>query len=526
MPEDASRTRPELRPVGDDPSPLSRVPWTTLAEIGGGLCAVALVSAALASAARLPGEAGAAIAIELCTALAVLVPLLLRHPIALARALRRERAEAERARRDHLTGLANRLAMDAALDALIERGAALTERAGRGGSTRGVVRYWAGAAYLLVDLDHFKPVNDGAGHAAGDRLLVEIAALLRSLCGPHDLPARVGGDEFAILMERRGAVEARELAAAVRDALAHHAFVVDGRRYPVSGSLGLARIAASDADAEAIRAAADRGAYAAKAHGRDSVYEIAALGDEPSLVERVATDPATGGPAGSPDPAVIARRALGLEAPDRVELAADPAGEPPVPGRASRHVTALADAAARLAPEVPVSVVMPALLGEEDLGTLSRAVRDLAARRGRRAATTVLLEMPRRRGERAAMDETVALVRGAGLPVGIVCRAHTLDGLAELAGLDPDELQLHLGRAPDGTLAAYRALARAGAGWTLGVSDVDDPEAIPALARAGVERLSGAAIGAPGPPEEVRASLGRPLGRAPETPPTALGRAA
>lgn len=507
------QSRPELRPVGDEQGPLARVPWITVVEIAAGLVSVVLVAHAFAHELGMPVDVADPLATTgLGVALALLVPLMLRHPMALARASRRTRIEAERARHDHLTSLPNRLAMDSALDALLARGAALTERARRGGGTRGVVRYWEGAAYLLIDLDHFKPVNDEAGHAAGDRLLVEIAALLREACGPNDIPARVGGDEFAVLMNQSDGNAARELAVAVRDALASHVFVVDGKRYPVSGSMGLIRIGPDDADADAIRAAADRGAYRAKEAGRNAIYEVTTPEDDPTLVEGGGSEQgdADGQVKARSLPTVLARRVLGLGVPDRIELSLDPGGDPPRPGLASRHVAMLGAAAALVAPNIPLAIVMPPLLGGRDLTALTRALGMVTSRRGRSDLTTILFEVPRRRGESSSMGGTVALVRAIGLPVGIVCRTHTLEGIAELAGLKLDELQLHLERSPDGALEGWKAIARAG-GWRLGVRDLERRDAIAGLAGAGVERVAGPAIAAPASVNVVRASLGRPL---------------
>ena len=108
-----------------------------------------------------------------------------------------ERKEAERqleqlAYSDPLTGLANRALFTRQLAAMIE-GCAVE---GRGG------------ALLLIDLDRFKEVNDSLGHAAGDQLLIQVAAALRQDLGPRAFIARLGGDEFAVLAEGRGMSDA------------------------------------------------------------------------------------------------------------------------------------------------------------------------------------------------------------------------------------------------------------------------------------------------------------------------------
>ncbi len=83
-------------------------------------------------------------------------------------------------------------------------------------------------AMLFIDLDHFKQVNDSAGHAAGDELLRRVGAVLRETVRKEDLPARLGGDEFAILMEDCGATDARHVAATILERL--NSFALSERR--------------------------------------------------------------------------------------------------------------------------------------------------------------------------------------------------------------------------------------------------------------------------------------------------------
>jgi len=105
---------------------------------------------------------------------------------------------------DALTGLKNRAALDDALDAA----AAAHERVGQP------------AALLLIDLDHFKRVNDEYGHGVGDELLRGVGAAIRASCRPYDTPARFGGDEFAVVFtqaEGEGArIAAERVLASVR----------------------------------------------------------------------------------------------------------------------------------------------------------------------------------------------------------------------------------------------------------------------------------------------------------------------
>ena len=456
-------------------------------------------------------------------ALCALVVLLLRQRGALGHAHRKAANEATRARHDFLTGLPNRLAADAALESLLERGAGLMDGSlARAQGERGVVPFWHGAAYLAIDLDEFKPVNDDCGHAEGDRLLCEIADILRTSVGAGDVVARVGGDEFSVLMTERDAEEARALACRVRDALRAHHFAAGGRRYPVSGSMGLVRIAPTDREPDDIREAADAAAYAAKEAGRDAVFEVVTRGADPVRLDH-ADDGAVGG---GEEATLLAHRmaSIGASAHDRIELRLDPAGEPPTVGRAFKHLVVLGCAATTIDPDVHVSIVCPPVVGERDLATLERMARRIADRR--RDTTTVFLEPPRRRGEHEEMLHVVAMLRTCGLRVGIVCRTHSLSGLAFLARMAPDELELHLARAPTGTLDAYAMLADGGR-WQLSVADVADAETLSALAGAPIEFVGGAVFGEGGSPSSVLATLRDPGARGgPSFPPPARARAA
>jgi PAS domain S-box-containing protein len=94
-----------------------------------------------------------------------------------------QRALAHSATHDDLTGLPNRPAFERAL------GTAITS-----------ARHGRSHTLLYIDLDRFKPVNDNAGHAAGDALLRQVAQTIRGSCRSHDIAARIGGDEFAVLL--------------------------------------------------------------------------------------------------------------------------------------------------------------------------------------------------------------------------------------------------------------------------------------------------------------------------------------
>jgi diguanylate cyclase (GGDEF)-like protein len=154
-----------------------------------------------------------------------------------------------RARLDHLashdplTGVRNRRGLDDALSAESE------------------------VALLVCDLDHFKLVNDRYGHELGDQVLARFGELLRDLARETDVPIRLGGEEFCVVLPRTdadGAMQAAErLRVATTRQLAH--LVPSG----LTVSVGVAATSTGVLDARALLAAADRGLYAAKAAGRN-----------------------------------------------------------------------------------------------------------------------------------------------------------------------------------------------------------------------------------------------------------------
>jgi len=152
---------------------------------------------------------------------------------------------------DPLTGLGNRrLLQDRARHAL-DRGA----------------RHGEPLSVLYVDLDHFKRINDTAGHAVGDQVLTQVADRLRSCLRPADTAVRLGGDEFAVLLEDTSEEHAHEVAQRVMTAL-EPPYRVGERTLTVTASVGLTTARSGTADAEALIRDADVAMYQAKAHGR------------------------------------------------------------------------------------------------------------------------------------------------------------------------------------------------------------------------------------------------------------------
>jgi len=162
---------------------------------------------------------------------------------------------ARMARQDPLTGLANRSAFDEAL----------AREWARGG------RKPASLAVLLVDIDHFKRVNDRHGHAAGDAVLRDLTALLASLLRPDALLARVGGEELAVLLPDAGLEAAQALGERLRAGVQAHAFRFEGHPIKLTISAGAAARTAGDGDAAELMARADGLLYQAKRGGRNRV---------------------------------------------------------------------------------------------------------------------------------------------------------------------------------------------------------------------------------------------------------------
>ncbi|MFP5512070.1 MAG: GGDEF domain-containing protein [Alphaproteobacteria bacterium] len=131
-----------------------------------------------------------------------------------------------------------------------------------------VDRSGGGFALIMLDIDHFKEVNDVFGHAAGDQVLVEAAGLLRHNLRGHDLCARWGGEEFLILLPDTDQIQAEAVAEKLRGLIAHHSVAHQGHRIAVTLSLGVAAYRPGRTADDCIQAA-DDALYIAKRAGRN-----------------------------------------------------------------------------------------------------------------------------------------------------------------------------------------------------------------------------------------------------------------
>ncbi|MDY0744601.1 GGDEF domain-containing protein [Paucibacter sp. R3-3] len=165
---------------------------------------------------------------------------------------RREELIAQIAARDPLTALDNRRALYLRAPALLERASPASP-----------------GALLLIDIDHFKQVNDLHGHDAGDRLLVTLSDLIRGALPHGALAARLGGDEFVILLRGVSGATVQALGQHLREAFAEQARAMFATPEPVSLSIGAALFDRSDLELSHWLKQADEALYASKRKGRD-----------------------------------------------------------------------------------------------------------------------------------------------------------------------------------------------------------------------------------------------------------------
>jgi len=159
------------------------------------------------------------------------------------------------AKEDSLTGLFNKRHLNEVLDTEFEA----------------FKRYGHAFSVLMIDLDWFKRVNDTHGHLCGDRLLADLADLIRGHVRKTDLCARFGGEEFVVVMRHTGLDEARQAAEHLRRAVETTPFEAEGVRLGITISVGAAEVSGDTPNEAALIRRADEALYLAKATGRNRV---------------------------------------------------------------------------------------------------------------------------------------------------------------------------------------------------------------------------------------------------------------
>lgn len=186
--------------------------------------------------------------------LASLMIMLFAHIYERSRLLNEKRLT-EQATTDPLTGLANRVK----LAEIFERERAHAQRNG------------TPLSLVFLDIDHFKQINDRFGHDVGDRALEHFAATLSQRLRINDLFSRLGGEEFAILLPGSSAIQARGIAEALRECLAHDPLHLADQAIPMTLSAGIAELGSDGLSLDELLLTADRRTYSAKRAGRNQV---------------------------------------------------------------------------------------------------------------------------------------------------------------------------------------------------------------------------------------------------------------
>jgi diguanylate cyclase (GGDEF)-like protein/PAS domain S-box-containing protein len=178
--------------------------------------------------------------------------LILTNVVDVSERYRYERQLAFLAEHDPLTGLANRRRFDQQLARHIDD----------------CHRYGPRGAVLMLDLDHFKEVNDTLGHAVGDELLVDVARVLLQRMRSTDLVARLGGDEFAVLLPHADRKSAELVASTLVETLRDEVSGLEDTRSGVTASIGGVIVEEAHRSASDVLSAADAAMYVAKHSGR------------------------------------------------------------------------------------------------------------------------------------------------------------------------------------------------------------------------------------------------------------------
>lgn len=161
--------------------------------------------------------------------------------------------------KDFLTGLNNTRQFDKLLNEAYKRAIANSEK----------------LSCLMIDIDHFKRVNDTYGHAIGDIVLKELADILKIKCRTFDIVGRIGGEEFCVLLPDCPKDHAAEVAWRIRDAVRTHAIHIgQGRNINITISIGVSTFPDTVPDVNYLKEKADVALYTAKQSGRDKVCDF------------------------------------------------------------------------------------------------------------------------------------------------------------------------------------------------------------------------------------------------------------
>jgi diguanylate cyclase (GGDEF)-like protein len=184
--------------------------------------------------------------------------------------LMKNSALSEISARDSLTGLYNRWYVMEKIDSEMNRS----------------VRHGSPVSLIMMDIDHFKRVNDSFGHSAGDRVLRSVGQVLRDSCRVYDVPGRYGGEEFCIVLPETKVGNTTVVAERIRERLEASRFDVGDDSVVVTASIGIAGIESVEAEGSLSPAIlidrADQALYSAKHHGRNRVemWNVAMHGAE------------------------------------------------------------------------------------------------------------------------------------------------------------------------------------------------------------------------------------------------------
>ncbi|MEA2236889.1 MAG: two-component system, cell cycle response regulator [Thermoanaerobaculia bacterium] len=173
--------------------------------------------------------------------------------------LLKNRTLADISARDTLTGLYNRWYVMEKIDSEMNRS----------------LRNGSPVSVLMLDIDHFKRVNDEFGHSAGDGVLRSVAQVLRESCRVYDVPGRYGGEEFCVVLPETKAGNTTVVAERIRERMAASSFDVGSDSVVVTASIGIAGIDSAEGEGmvspSTLIDRADRALYSAKHHGRNRV---------------------------------------------------------------------------------------------------------------------------------------------------------------------------------------------------------------------------------------------------------------